>query len=137
MADAWQFIPWLANLPGPSSLSLAMSKPRLTALPAVLFLVGLGLSLHYGHAWWRSPVYSEADISQSVELNLAMDLQRERRELPLSETELAERRQQLRMELLTLLATEKKQKQSGLTAGLLMLVLSFSYFVWLSRPRRD
>lgn len=137
MADAWQFIPWLANLPGPSSLSLAMSKPRLTALPAVLFLVGLGLSLHYGHAWWRLPAYSEADISQSVELNLAMDLQRERRELPLSETELAERRQQLREELQTLLATEKKQKQSGLTAGLLMLALSFSYFVWLSRARRD
>lgn len=114
-----------------------MSKPRLTALPAVLFLVGLGLSLHYGHAWWRLPVYSEAEISQSVELNLALDLQRERREQPPSDAELAEQRERLRSEVLRLLADEKKRKQSGLTAGLLMLILSLSNFVWLSRARSN
>lgn len=112
-----------------------MSKPKLTALPATLFLVGLGLSLHYGNAWWRLPVYSEAEISQSVELNLALDLQRENREQPANDSELAKRREQLRAEVLALVDAEKKEKQSGLTAGLLMLTLSLGYFVWLSRAR--
>jgi hypothetical protein len=112
-----------------------MSKPKLTALPATLFLVGLGLSLHYGHAWWRLPVYTEQELENSVELNLALDLQREHRDQPASDSELAKRREQLRAEVLALVYAEKKEKQSGLTAGLLMLTLSLSYFVWLTRAR--
>lgn len=125
---------WL-TCPALPALPPTMSKPKLTALPATLFLVGLGLSLHYGHAWWRLPVYTEQELENSVELNLALDLQREHRDQPVSDSELSKRREQLRAEVLALVDAEKKEKQSGLTAGLLMLILCLSYFVWLSRAR--
>lgn len=134
MADAWQFIPWLANLPGPSSLSLAMSKPRLTALPAVLFLVGLGLSLHYGHAWWRLPVYSEEDIAASVELNLAMDVQNGRVAATSSNPgEIASVRKRLEQELRSEIKRERLQVMQAFAGGVVALILSIIQMYWQRR----
>ncbi|ROH87771.1 hypothetical protein ED208_13730 [Stagnimonas aquatica] len=110
-----------------------MSKPRLTALPAVLFLVGLGLSLHYGHAWWRMPVYSEEDIAASVELNLAMDLQRQGGSTRQDSASLETTRHQVDQEVRAAIARDREDILRGLAAGTTALLLSLCHMLWLRR----
>lgn len=111
-----------------------MSKPRLTALPAVLFLVGLGLSLHYGHAWWRLPVYSEDDIAASVELNLAMDLQRGRSLAAAPDSAaLSGLRRQLEQELRSEIKKERLEVMQAFAGSLGALALSIGQMYWLRR----
>ena len=110
-----------------------MSKPRLTALPAVLFLVGLGLSLHYGHAWWRLPVYSEDDVAASVDLNLAMDLQRRSGGTPLDVASLEAMRRKVDQEIRADIAHDREGVQRGFAAGTAALLLSLSHMLWLRR----
>lgn len=49
-------------------------NPRLFAF--VLMAVGVGLLGYFGEQRWRLPEWSEADIEESVELKLAMELHR-------------------------------------------------------------
>lgn len=65
-------------------------NPR--ALAFFLLAAGGGLFAWYGEQWYRLPQWSEAEIAQSVELNLALDEQRRGSLLPLD----AEKRERLR-----------------------------------------
>ncbi|TAJ55766.1 MAG: hypothetical protein EPN60_02970 [Nevskiaceae bacterium] len=113
-----------------------MSKPKLTALPATLFLVGLGLSLHYGNAWWRLPSYTEEDIAASVELNLAMDLQRGHATTPGGDRgELAALRGQLDQELRAEIKRERREVMQAFAGGIGALILSVAQMYWLRRRK--
>lgn len=110
-----------------------MSKPRLTALPAALFLGGLGLSLYGAQALWNLPAYSELDIEHSVELNLAMDLRREpiTNQGALSAQSIEQRRQLLASEIREEISKERREPLQTLLIGLVML--SFALLkTWLS-----
>ena len=118
----------------------AMNKPTLSAFPAALFLAGLGLTMNYGYALWKMPAYSETDVEQSVELNLAMDLRRLPPSSALAVSELDRRRATLREEIRTEIRRERREAMQALAGGLGALVLSVGQFVWLrhgaSKPRR-
>lgn len=112
------------------------SKPTLSGMPAALFLAGLGLSLYYGHAWWQLPHYSEADIQQSVELNLAMDLQH----LPASaraEPARQQRRETIEVELREVIRREREETRTACLAGLAALLASLAQMAWLRRRHRS
>ena len=117
-----------------------MNKPTLSAFPAALFLAGLGLTMNYGYALWKMPAYSETDVEQSVELNLAMDLRRLPPSSALAVSELDRRRATLREEIRTEIRRERREAMQALAGGLGALVLSVGQFVWLrhgaSKPRR-
>lgn len=110
-----------------------MNKPALSAFPAALFLAGLGLTMYYGHALWKLPAYSESDLEQSVELNLAMDLRRAPPSTALAPAELDRRRALLREEIRTEIRRERKEAMQALAGGLGALVLALGQFVWLRR----
>jgi len=113
-----------------------MSKPRLAGLPAALFLTGLGLSLYFGNQWRLLPTYTEADIAQSVELNLAMDLQRQGQTAPGDVARLAALRSTLDMELRAEIAHERQEILKGLAAGAAALMISLMQMIWSYRLAR-
>jgi uncharacterized membrane protein YphA (DoxX/SURF4 family) len=113
-----------------TSTSRPLAKPRFAAFPALLFAIGLGLSLHYGHAWLRMPDYSEAEIEQSVELNLALAL---RRQPPATApTGLDTQRGLIREALRDEIQQERWQIQSRVALGLILLTAGFAQ-MWLLR----
>ena len=112
-----------------------MPKPRLAAFPAALFLAGLGLSLYYADAWWRLPTYSEAEVMQSVELNLAIDLRREigNNSPPLTEDSVRMRRQQLESEIRREIATDRRVALRNMLVGLAVLLAAIVQLKLLTR----
>lgn len=109
------------------------NPPRLSALPAALFLAGLGLSLHYGNEWRALPSYSAAEIAQSVELNLALDLRRQAAGASPDDAELDRMRERISAELRAEIERERREVLRGFGAGALALGLSLGQMFWLRR----
>lgn len=110
------------------------NPPRLSALPAALFLAGLGLSLHYGNEWRALPRYSAAEIAQSVELNLALDLRRQAPDAPPPDEAALDRlRERIGTELRAEIERERREVLRGFGAGALALALSLGQMFWLRR----
>lgn len=110
-----------------------MSKPRLAGFPAALFLTGLGLSMYFGNQWRILPTYSEEEIAQSVELNLAIDLQRQGQQASVDDPKLVSLRAKLDSEVRDEIAREQKEIFKGLAAGSVALLISLMQMIWLRR----
>lgn len=112
-------------------------SPPPGAVGALMAAIGLGIACWYGWAWCQLPRWSEQDIANSVELNLALDLSR----LPPDSVDAATQdrlRAQIRRELDVQLAKEIEEPRAWTLAGLLMGVfglLQMGIRTWLARPR--
>lgn len=99
-------------------------------------IFGLGFAIWYGWEWYRLPTWSEAEIEQSVELNLALDLSR-RSGPELSEAEVEQRREQVDAEVRANIAAERDRPRSyaltGLIVGLVGLAQMGAWLFWQRR----
>lgn len=101
--------------------------PRM--ISALLFAAGLGMAMWYGVAWYEIPAWSQAEIEQSVELNLAMDLSR-RGALRQPDVEaLARLRAQVRAEVEAEIDRERRAVQAPFAIGLLLSVATFGHLL--------
>lgn len=100
---------------------MLLRNPR--AFAATLAAIGVGLVAWYGDQWWRLPEWSEAEIEQSVELNLAIELQRRGPHLQPTGERLDELRRTLRAEVEAEIRRDRAGPERGLGIGLLLIVL--------------
>lgn len=87
--------------------------------------------MYFGYGWWQLPVYSEAEIEQSVDLNLAMDLQHRGPALAHDTATVERLRQQLADEVRGEIRRERQEQLRGFAAGLIALVLSVGQLAYL------
>ena len=107
-------------------------KPR--AFGLVLAAIGLGVVLWYGEQRARLPQWSEAEIEQSVELNLHLELQRRGPHLQPRDDRLDALRRALRAEVEAEIRRDRQQLDRWIGAGLLLLV--FGAGQWLADALR-
>ena len=99
-------------------------------LPALLFAAGLGMSLHYGHAWWQLPSYTPEEIEQSVDLNMALDSQHK----GLAEASVLLAQQAVvRREVLEEISKERRDVQSYFLAGVVLTFMGLANLWFLRR----
>lgn len=103
-------------------------NPR--AMAFVLIAFGLGLTAWYGEQWYRLPQWSEAEIAQSVELNLSLDLQRLGPHLQPTGERLAELRGRVRAEVEAEIGRERHEIERWLGLGLVLIVLGAGQLVF-------
>lgn len=103
-------------------------RPRINLFHAIA-VAGLSLSGYYGHLWLNLPSYSEADISESVQLNLAMDLARRGPHLQPDAAGLERLQTQVRAEIEGELQRQRDTVQRRFGIGLLLLVVAASRMV--------
>ena len=102
-------------------------RPRLHALPMIATALGLGLGAHYGERWYHLPKYDEQDLQASVELNLAIDLERRGPTLQPSVEDRERLRSQIRQEIDADIAHERKEVTQGFAVAMLMLLFGGGY----------
>lgn len=98
--------------------------PRLIAVPLVLLAVGLWLTMTYGERWYHLPKYSEQDVSASVELNLALDLQLRGADAQPDAAGIEKLRAQIRQEVTADIRRERSEIEQYLGLGLIALILA-------------
>lgn len=108
-------------------------KPHFVTLPAMMFAAGLGMLMYYGHAWWTLPSYTEADIKQSVELNLAMDIQRLGPAASADAQVLERQRVAVRDEVLAEIREEQQQPLNYMGIGAVLLLMGLAHMTILRR----
>ena len=96
-------------------------NPRLLAF--LLVAAGIGLAGWYGEQRWRLPAWSEAELEQSVELNLAVELQRRGPHLQPAPERLEQLRRALRAEVEAEIRHERERLERWIGLGLVMVVL--------------
>lgn len=104
-------------------------RPRLHALPIIAVALGLGLGAYYGERWYKLPQYTEQDLQASVELNLAMDLERRGPQLQPVPAEHERLRRQIRQEIDADIARERQGATQGFMAAMLMLLFGGGYLL--------
>lgn len=108
------------------------------AVGAIVAALGFGVACWYGWDWYQIPRWTEVQIEQSVELNLALDLKRIGAEPPSPEQAQA-MRARIRAELHAEIAKENELPRdytvAGLIIGLFGLVQMLTRIA-LARPRR-
>lgn len=104
-------------------------------MPFVFAALGAGLLAWYGLAWYELPVYSEGDITASVEANLAVDLARLGPNLQPDASGLLRLRAQIRSEVEGDINQDRRDSERGVGAGLLCLIVAAgqALFAWLTR----
>jgi hypothetical protein len=116
---------------------LLFRNPRL--LPAMLFSAGLGVAVYYGYAWYQTPKFSETEVEQSTELNLALDLAQMSAEQRPQGQALEALRARVRAEVEIDVNRERESIQERFAAGLVAMVFGLGQliFVWfMDRARR-
>lgn len=103
-------------------------NPRTFAL--VLAAIGLGIVLWYGEQRARLPQWTEAEIEQSVELNLQLELQRRGPHLQPQGERLDALRRTLRAEVEGEIRRERDGLDRWIGAGLLLVM--FGAGQWLA-----
>jgi hypothetical protein len=98
-----------------------LRNPRLLAF--LLAAIGLGVAAWHGEQWWRLPAWSETEIAQSVELNLAMELRRRGPHLQPSPERVEALRVALRGEVEAEIRREREQLERWIGFGLVLVVL--------------
>ena len=101
---------------------MLLRNPR--AFAFVLAAVGVGLVAWYGEQRWRLPAWSEAEVEQSVELNLALELQRRGPHLQPAGARLEQLRRDLRAEVEAEIRRERAEPERWIGLGLLLIVLA-------------
>lgn len=107
--------------------------------PAMLFCGGLGFAVHYGMQWRELPRYSEREIEQSTELNLALDLGQISAEQRPQGAALEAMKARVRAEVEIDLDQERKSAQERFAAGLVAMVFGLGQLVFVffsERARR-
>lgn len=102
------------------------------AVGALVAAFGFGLALWNGWDWYRLPRWTPAEIEQSVDLNLALDLKRSGAALPGPEQTRA-LRDQIRAELHGQIRSEREIPRGYTIAGLVIGV--FGLLQALARRR--
>ncbi|MDM4769997.1 hypothetical protein [Solimonas sp. SE-A11] len=110
-------------------------RPRLHALPIIAVTLGLGLGAYHGERWYKLPRYTEQDLQASVELNLAMDLERRGPTLQPSVEDRERLRNQIRQEIDADIARERREVKQGFAGAMLMLLFGGGYLALRSRSR--
>lgn len=113
---------------------MLVRNPR--AFSFVLAAIGIGLVLYYGEQWYRLPKWSEAEIEQSVELNLAMDLQRRGPHLQPTGEKLEALRDTVRAEVEAEIRRDRETLERWIGLGLLLAVLGVGRFIISAASRR-
>jgi hypothetical protein len=109
-------------------------NPRV--VPVVIFLAGLGIAGYYGLAWYQLPRWSDQEIEQSVELNLAMDIARMGPQLKPNGEKLDRLRALVRQEVREDIQRELKTVQLRFSAGLVATVIGLGQLVFVVLARR-
>jgi hypothetical protein len=102
-------------------------------LPAMMFAIGLGLAMHQGYTWWRLPSYSEAEIQQSVDLNLALDQQRLGGAAELDDAARDQQRQAVEAEVRSEIARERQEPLQYALTGLGLTLMGLLQLFLLRR----
>lgn len=106
------------------------------ALPFLLVGIGLGLLGYYGEQWYKLPAWTEQDIEESVELNLAIDLQRMGPHLRPEGEKLERLRDMVRAEVKGEIVSERRGLERWMGLGLILTVLGAGQLVRLAlRPK--
>ena len=110
------------------------AKPRFSVLPAMMFAIGLGLVFYYGDLWRGLPDYSPAEIEQSAELNLMLDLHRQgpAKVAELDQAAVQSLRQRMLDEVQAEILRERRDIQRGIGTGAVLLMLGLVQ-MWLIR----
>jgi peptidoglycan/xylan/chitin deacetylase (PgdA/CDA1 family) len=106
------------------------------ALAFVLIALGTGLLAWYGPKWYELPEWSEAEIEQSVDLNLAIDLQRMGPHLQPTGERLERLRDMVRAEVQADIRREREVLERWLGGGLILTVLGLGQLVHTLGKRR-
>ena len=104
-------------------------NPRFFAF--LLVAIGLGLLGYYGEQRWRLPKWSDAEIAQSVELNLALDLQHRGPHLQPSGEKLEELRATIRAEVEAEIRRERETPERWMGVGAILCMLGAGH--WLKQ----
>ncbi|MGQ0587619.1 MAG: hypothetical protein ACT4PK_10530 [Gammaproteobacteria bacterium] len=108
-------------------------NPRVLAF--MLVALGVGVAAWYGEQRWRLPPWSEAEIEQSVELNLAAELERRGPHLQPSAERIQDLRRALRAEIEAEIRRDREKLERGLGAGLLLTVVGCGLLAGSQRAR--
>ena len=100
---------------------MLLRNPRFLAF--ILIAIGVGLLTHYGTQWSRLPAWSEAEIEQSVELNLALELQHRGPHLRPDGERLDELRRTLRAEVEAEIRRERQDLERWMGVGAILCML--------------
>lgn len=92
---------------------------------ALLIAFGLGVVLWYGWDWYHLPRWTSAEIEQSVELNLVLDLRRNGASMP-DPAQAQAMRARIREELLAEIAREQEGPRGYTLAGLVIALFGFA-----------
>jgi len=113
---------------------LLLRNPRLLAF--LFVAAGAGVAAWYGDQLWRLPAWSETEIAQSVELNLAVELRRRGPHLQPSPERIEALRATLRGEVEAEIRREREQLERWMGLGLVLVVLGFGMWAReaLGRP---
>ncbi len=103
-----------------------MVSRRLQSFAYLLLLSGVGLLTYFGSEWTQLPEWTEAEITQSVELNLAIDLQRMGPNLQPEGEKLDRLRALVRVEVEAEIREDREQVERWLGLGLICLVFGIS-----------
>ncbi len=111
-----------------------LRNPRLLAF--LLAAIGVGIAAWHGEQRWRLPVWSEAEIAQSVELNLAVELRQRGPHLQPSPERVEALRAALRVEVEAEIRREREQLERWIGLGLVLVVLGLGMWAReaLGRP---
>tara|TARA_R110000787_G_scaffold25373_4_gene71335 strand:- start:8075 stop:8461 length:387 start_codon:yes stop_codon:yes gene_type:complete len=102
---------------------------------ALIAAIGLGIAIWFGWDWYHLPRWSEQEIAQSVELNLALDLSRQP-EVSVSQTEQERMREAIRQDVLDAISKEAELPRGFTMAGLLMTAFGIAQMLirsWLAK----
>lgn len=111
---------------------MLLRNPNLLAF--LLVAAGVGLGAYYGEQLWRLPAWSEAEIAQSVELNLELEKQRRGPHLQPTGERLEQLRGALRAEVEGEIRRDRQKLERWIGLGLVLAVLGLGQ--WL-RSRID
>jgi len=111
---------------------MLLRNPNLVAF--LLAAIGFALAAVYGEQLWRLPQWSEAEIEQSVELNLELENQRRGPHLRPDGARLEQLRAALRAEVEAEIQRDRQKLERWIGLGLVMMVLGLGQ--WL-RSRID
>lgn len=100
---------------------MLLRNPRFLAF--LLIAAGAGLLAHFGAQWSQLPVWSEAEIAQSVELNLALELQHRGPHLRPAGERLDALRATLRAEVEAEIRREREDLERWMGLGAILSVL--------------
>lgn len=101
-----------------------------------LAAIGLGLITWYGEQLWRLPDWNEAEIEQSVELNLALELQRRGPHLQPEGERLEALRRALRQEVEAEIRHDRRKLERWVGFGALLLVFGLGQWAAGALKRR-